>query len=129
MTARREVIGGPVVMNGRSLSVSGVLRAGGFVLVAGRVPMRDCVPLTTGGIEGRTRTLPDRIRETLALAGCAPAGVVKATMWPTERANLSGCNAVYGEHFPAAPPAHCALVTGLLVDAGVEVEVGACNPR
>ena len=54
--------------------------------------------------------------------------VVKAMVWLRDRADFPGFNAVYAEYFPENPPARSAVVSDLLVDARVEVEVVAWRP-
>ena len=128
MTDKKQVIGGPLVIGGRQLSLSRAIRAGDFVFLTGQIPMRDGAPLTTGAIEEQTRAVLDDIRDTLAEAGCDLADVVKAMVWLTDRADFPGFNAVYAEYFPHEPPARSAVVNDLLVDARVEVEVVAYKP-
>ncbi len=125
MPSMRKVIGGPLVIDGRQLSLSRAIRAGDFVYLTGQIPMRDGAPMTTGTIEEQTRVVLEDIRKTLAEAGCALSDVVKAMVWLTDRADFPGFNAVYGEFFPHEPPARSAVVTDLLVDVRVEVEVVA----
>ncbi len=128
MTDKKQVIGGPLVIGGRQLSLSRAIRAGDFVFLTGQIPMRDGAPLTTGAIEEQTRAVLDDIRDTLAEAGCDLADVVKAMVWLTDRADFPGFNAVYAEYFPHEPPTRSAVVNDLLVDARVEVEVIAYKP-
>lgn len=125
MPSTRQVIGGPLVIDGRQLSLSRAIRAGDFVYLTGQIPMRDGAPMTTGTIEEQTRVVLEDIRKTLAEAGCALSDVVKAMVWLTDRADFPGFNAVYSEFFPHEPPARSAVVTDLLVDVRVEVEVVA----
>ena len=49
-------------------------------------------------------------------------------VWLRERSDFPGFNAVYGDYFPEAPPTRSAVVSDLLVDARVEVEVVAYRP-
>ena len=123
MPSMKQVIGGPLVVGGRQLSLSRAIRAGDFVYLTGQIPMRDGAPMTTGTIEEQTRVVLEDIRKTLAEAGCALSDVVKAMIWLTDRADFAGFNAAYGEFFPHEPPARSAVVTDLLVDVRVEVEV------
>lgn len=125
MPSMKQVIGGPLVIGGRQLSLSRAIRAGDFVYLTGQIPMRDGAPMTTGTIEEQTRMVLEDIRKTLAEAGCALSDVVKAMVWLTDRADFPGFNTVYGEFFPHEPPARSAVVTDLLVDVRVEVEVVA----
>ena len=126
--ATKQVIGGPVVIGGRKLSLSRAIRAGDFVFLTGQVPFKDGKVMTTGTIEDQTRAVLDDIKATLAEAGCALSDVVKAMVWLRDRADFPGFNAVYGEYFPEEPPARSAVVSDLLVDVRVEVEVVAYKP-
>jgi 2-iminobutanoate/2-iminopropanoate deaminase len=124
----KQVIGGPLVIGGRKLSLSRAIRAGDFVFLTGQVPFKDGQVMTTGSIEEQTRAVLDDIRATLAEAGCALSDVVKAMVWLRDRADFPGFNAVYGEYFPEEPPTRSAVVSDLLVDVRVEVEVVAYKP-
>ena len=125
----KKIIGDPLVINGRRLSLSRAVRAGDFVFLTGQVPMKDGKVLTGGTIEDQTRAVLEDIRETLALAGCEMKDVVKAMVWLTSRDDFPGFNAVYAEYFPDEPPARSAVVNDLLVDVKVEVEVVAWRPQ
>lgn len=129
MSKAKKVIGGPLVIGGRTLSLSRAIRAGDFVFLTGQVPMRDGAPMTTGSIEEQTRAVLDDIAATLKQAGCERADVVKAMVWLRERTDFPGFNAVYAEYFPHEPPARSAVVSDLLVDCRVEVEVVAYKPE
>ena len=124
----RQIIGGPLVIGGRKLSLSRAVEANGFVFLTGQVPFKDGVVMTDGTIEEQTRVVLDAIRATLAEAGCKLSDVVKAMVWLRDRADFPGFNAVYGEYFPEEPPARSAVLSDLLVDVRVEIEVVACKP-
>ena len=128
MAQKKEVIGGPLEINGRILSLSRAIRAGDFVFLTGQIPMRDGVPMTDGSIQEQTRAILEDITETLATADCTREDVVKAMVWLRERADFPGFNEIYGEYFPAEPPTRSAVVSDLLVDVRVEVEVVAYRP-
>ncbi len=121
--SKKQVIGEPIVINGRRLSLSRAIRAGDFVYLTGQVPMKDGAVMTSGTIEDQTRAVLDDITATLQIAGCTRDDVVKAMVWLVDRADFPGFNAVYGEYFPNDPPARSAVVSDLLVDVKVEVEV------
>ena len=124
----KEIIGDPVVINGRRLSLSRAVRAGDFVFLTGQVPMQNGAVMTHGSIEDQTRAVLDDITATLALAGCDRTDVVKSMVWLTSRDDFSGFNAVYADYFPENPPARSAIVNDLLVDVKVEIEVIAYKP-
>ncbi len=127
--SKKTVIGGPLEIGGRVLSLSRAIRAGDFVFLTGQVPMQNGAPMTTGTIEEQTRAALDDIKATLAEADCSLDDVVKAMVWLRDRADFPGFNGVYAEYFPSAPPARSAVVSDLLVDVRVEVEVVAYSPQ
>ena len=128
MFKKKQVIGDPLKINGRTLSLSRAIRAGDFVFLTGQIPMRDGVPMTNGTIQEQTRAILDDITTTLSQAECTRDDVVKAMVWLRERTDFPGFNEVYGEYFPLEPPTRSAVVSDLLVDARVEVEVMAYRP-
>ena len=125
----KTIIGDPVVINGRRLSLSRAVRAGDFLFLTGQVPMQNNAIMTHGDIEDQTRAVLDDITETLKLAGCDRGDVVKSMVWLTSRDDFPGFNAVYAEYFPESPPARSAIVNDLLVNAKVEIEVIAYKPQ
>jgi 2-iminobutanoate/2-iminopropanoate deaminase len=125
----KQIIGDPLVINGRRLSLSRAVRAGDFVFLTGQVPMQNGAVMTHGSIEDQTRVVLDDITATLALAGCDRNDVVKSMVWLTSRDDFPGFNAVYAEYFPEQPPARSAIVNDLLVDVKVEIEVIAYKPQ
>lgn len=125
----KQVIGEPLVIGGRTLSLSRAIRAGDMIYLTGQIPMQDGAPMTTGSIEEQTRVTLDLIGETLTEAGCTYSDVVKAMVWLRDRADFPGFNEVYGEYFPSDPPARSAVLNELLVDVRVEVEVVAYKPQ
>jgi 2-iminobutanoate/2-iminopropanoate deaminase len=129
MSRTKQVIGEPLVIGGRRLSLSRAVRAGDFVFLTGQIPFQDGAPMTSGGIEEQTRVVLEAIRSTLAEAGCSLSDVVKSMVWLIDRADFPGFNAVYAEFFPDEPPARSAVVSDLLVDVRVEVEVVAFRPQ
>lgn len=125
----KQIIGDPVVIGGRTLSLSRAVRAGDFVFLTGQVPFKDGQLMTSGSVEEQTRAVLDEIQSTLRLAGCALSDVVKAQVWLQDPADFPGFNSVYGEYFPVDPPARSAVVNQLLVDVRVEIEVIAYQPQ
>ena len=125
---KKQIIGDPIVIGGRKLSLSRAVRAGDYVFLTGQIPFKDGEPMTSGSIEEQTRVVLDLITETLGQADCARDDVVKAMVWLRERADFPGFNEVYSEYFPTDPPARSAVLNELLVDVRVEVEVVAYKP-
>ena len=129
MAKNKEVIGGPLVINGRQLSLSKAVRAGDFIFLTGQVPMKDGLTITEGTIEEQTRICIELIQETLKEAGCSLNDVVKSMVWLKERDDFPGFNSVYGEYFSEGPPARSALVSDFLIDIKVEIECTAYKPE
>jgi len=129
MAPKKQVIGEPLVIDGRKLSLSRAIRAGDFVFLTGQIPFQDGVPMTEGSIEEQTRAVLTDIRKTLAEADCELSDVVKSMVWLTDRADFPGFNSVYAEFFEDDPPARSAVVNDLLVDVRIEVEVVAYKPH
>ena len=125
----KEIIGDPLIINGRKLSLSKAVRAGDFVFLTGQVPMKNGAVVTDGSIEEQTRIVLDEIKSTLTEAGCELQDVVKSMVWLKNRDDFPGFNSVYGEYFPHDPPARSAIVSDFLVDILVEVEVVAYKPE
>ena len=126
--SKKQVIGAPLVINGRELSLSRAIRAGDFVFITGQVPMRDGQPLTQGDIEEQTRACLDSLGEILAEAGCDYSDVVKSMVWLKKREDFPGFNSVYAEYFPEQAPTRSALVSDFLIDILVEIECIAYKP-
>ena len=126
---KKTIIGKPLIINGRQLSLSRAVRAGDFVFLTGQVPMQDGQVMTNGSIEEQTRACLDRIHETLIEAGCSLQDIVKSMVWLKSREDFPGFDSVYAEYFPEGPPARSALVSDFLVDIRVEIECVAYHPQ
>jgi 2-iminobutanoate/2-iminopropanoate deaminase len=126
--SKKQVIGEPLVINGRQLSLSQAIRAGDFVFITGQVPMKDGVPMTDGTVEDQTRACLDNLKRILGEAGCELSDVVKSMVWLKNREDFGGFNAVYAEYFPEEPPTRSALVSDFLIDILVEIECTAYRP-
>ena len=129
MSDKKKVIGGALVIDGRKLSLSRAIRAGDFVFLTGQIPMQGGEPMTTGTIEEQTRVTLDSIAQTLAEAGCELSDVVKAMIWLRDKEDFPGFNQVYGQYFADEPPARSAVLSTLLVDVRVEIEMIVYKPR
>ena len=125
----KKIIGDPLIINGRKLSLSKAVIAGDFVYLTGQVPMKNGVVITEGSIEEQTRIVLDEIKNTLLEAGCELQDVIKAMVWLKNKEDFPGFNSIYGEYFDRDPPARSAVVSDLLVDVLVEVEVVAYKPE
>ena len=126
---KKTIIGKPLIINGRQLSLSRAVRAGDFVFLTGQVPMQDGQVMTNGSIEEQTRACLNSIHETLIEAGCSLQDIVKSMVWLKSREDFPGFDSVYAEYVPEGPPAPSALVSDFLVDIRVEIECVAYHPQ
>ena len=126
---KKTIIGKPLIINGRQLSLSRGVRAGDFVFLTGQVPMQNGQVMTNGNIEEQTRACLDSIHDTLIEAGCSLQDIVKSMVWLKSRDDFPGFDSVYAEYFPEGPPARSALVSDFLVDIRVEIECVAYHPQ
>tara|TARA_B100001175_G_scaffold314504_1_gene323991 strand:- start:932 stop:1327 length:396 start_codon:yes stop_codon:yes gene_type:complete len=126
---KKTIIGKPLIINGRQLSLSRAVRAGDFVFLTGQVPMQNGQVMTNGNIEEQTRACLDSIHDTLIEAGCSLQDIVKSMVWLKSRDDFPGFDSVYAEYFPEGPPARSALVSDFLVDIRVEIECVAYHPQ
>ena len=127
--SKKIVIGDPVVIGGRTLSLSRAIRAGDFVFLTGQIPFKNGEVMTTGTIEEQTEAVLQDIQKTLSEANCEFKDVVKAMVWLSKREYFPGFNEVFSRYFPEDPPARSAVVNELLVDIKVEIEVIAYSPE
>ena len=126
--ALKQIIGGPLIINGRTLSLSKAIRAGDFIFLTGQVPIKNGEIVVEGSIEEQTVIVIEEIKNTLKLAGAELEDVVKAMVWLREKDDFPGFNAIYGQYFPKDPPVRSAVLNTLLVDVRVEIEVIAYKP-
>ena len=127
--SKKIVIGDPVVIGGRTLSLSRAIRAGDFVFLTGQIPFKNGEVMTTGTIEEQTEAVLQDIQKTLSEANCEFKDVVKVMVWLSKREFFPGFNEVFSRYFPEDPPARSAVVNELLVDVKVEIEVIAYSPE
>ncbi|GMV82379.1 MAG: reactive intermediate/imine deaminase [Planctomycetota bacterium] len=102
---------------------------GGLVFCAGQIPLVPGTKEMKGAtIEEATAQVLSNVRAVLAAAGCAPADVVKATVFMRDLNDFPGMNTEYakffGDHKPARSTVQVARLPG---DARVEIEVLAAR--
>ena len=125
----KKIIGGPIIINGRELSLSKAVRAGDFVFLTGQIPFKDGEVFTEGSIEEQTKAVIEDIKSTLSEANCTLNDVIKAMVWLKNKDDFPGFNNVFSQYFPKDPPARSAVLNELLVNVKVEIEVIAYKPE
>jgi len=76
-----------------------------------------------GDVAAQTRQVLDNLGAVLAAAGASFANVVKTTIFLADMADFATVNAIYGERFPAEPPARSTVAAaGLPRNVRVEID-------
>lgn len=101
------------------------VRSQGFVFTAGQLGLDPATnQLVPGGIEAETRQALTNLSHVLAAGGSSLALALKTTVFLQDMAEFKAMNAVYGEFFPAEPPARTTVqAAGLPLGGRVEIEV------
>ncbi len=114
--------------NPLKLPMAPAVRAGDFVFVSGQAALDQDGNMIDGGIKSQTHLTIQRLIAVLAAAGCGVTDVVKATVWLDDPRDFGAFNKVYAEYFGAAPPARSTVVSSLVIDGKVEIELVAYKP-
>ena len=97
----------------------------GFLFLSGTVGMDDEGRIVPGGIVAEAEQAIANIKSVLEEAGYGLGNVVKATCWLDDPRDYAQFNRVFKKHFGAALPARSTVVSSLVIDAKVEIEVVA----
>jgi reactive intermediate/imine deaminase len=111
------------------LPFSKAVRAGGFLMLSGQIPVGgDGAPLR-GTIEEQTASVIEGIAATLAQHGASLEDVVRVTVWLSDLALFARFNAVYAGYFRAPHlPVRSTVQAKLAFDVDVEIEATAYKP-
>lgn len=105
---------------------SQAIRSGDLVFASGQLPIDPATGTVPDGVEAQTRQSLANLAAVLGAGGADLATVVKTTVFLKNMDDFARMNAVYAEHFPAAPPARSTVeVARLPRDVLVEVEAVA----
>jgi len=104
---------------------SQAIQVGQLIFCAGQTPIDPATnTLVEGDIETQTRRVLQNLAAVLQAAGSSLSQVVKTTVFLLDMNDFQRMNAVYGEFFPAHPPARSTVqVARLPRDARVEIEL------
>lgn len=108
--------------------------AGGFVFITGQMPTWPGEPdrALPEGVEAQTRRVMENLIIVLEGVGLGLSNVVQVRVYITEfERDYAAMNEVYKSYFPAdrLPARTCVGVTGLAVDALVEIDMVAVRPQ
>ena len=123
-----ERLPGNVYVRGQRTATADFVRAGDYVFLSGRCPFKDGKPMEEGSIEEHTRVTIESIREVLKKANCELSDVVKVNVWLANKFDFDRFNEIYYEYFHAHLPARSTVVSDLMINVKLEIEVLAYSP-
>jgi len=105
----------------------GIVAKGSFLFTAGQVALDPSTgQIVEGDVKAQTRQVMNNLMAVLKEAGSSMDRVVKTTVYLKDMNEFPMMNEVYGEFFPANPPARSTVeVARLPRDARVEIDVVA----
>ena len=103
------------------------IRSADLVFTSGQLGLDPATGnLVPGGIEAETRQALTNVKHVLEASGSKLELVLKTTVFLKDMNDFAKMNAVYGEFFPANPPARSAIQAAALPKGGmVEIETVA----
>ncbi len=102
---------------------SQAIKANGFIITSGQLPIDPATGSFPEGIEAQTRQSLANCKAILKEAGATMEDVIKTTVFLSDMDNFSKMNAIYSEFFEHDCPARSAVqVARLPKDALVEIE-------
>lgn len=106
---------------------SQAIHTGPFVFTSGQIAIDPKTgKMVEGDISVQIRRVMENLSAVLAAAGLTMAAVVKTTIFVQDMGDFAAVNKVYGEYFPADPPARSTVqVAKLPLGALVEIEMVA----
>lgn len=97
--------------------------AGNFCYVSGQAGIDPATNKPVGGgIENETRQTLENLRGVLEAAGFSLADVVKVNCYLRDNDDWDAMNSVYGQFFPADPPARATVEVGKMAP-GLNIEI------
>lgn len=95
-------------------------RVGNTFYFSGKLGVtEETLAMTEGRIEAETRNVMESFRELFQEVGVDFGDVVQGTVYLADVADYAGMNQVYGEYFPANPPARECIGAGQVLSDGL----------
>ncbi len=103
---------------------SQVVQAGGFLFLAGQIPLTSNATMTEGDVSVQARQVMENLKAVLEAAGAGMNQVVKTTLFLADLGDFEAVNKVYAEYFSEPYPARSTVQAGKL-PKGARVEIDA----
>ncbi|HDQ34908.1 MAG TPA: RidA family protein [Chloroflexi bacterium] len=106
------------------------IQAGTLIFTAGQLGIDPATGQFAGDVAAQTHQALHNLRAVLQATGSDLEHIVKTTIFVADMGDFKTVNAVYGEYFPAAPPARSTVEVAALPLGGlVEIEAIALLPE
>jgi len=107
-----EHLGDPIRMpDGSEVPFSQIVKANGFLFVAGQMGVDENTRLAGEDIESQTALALENMKTQLAAAGASLRDVVKVNAWITDAADFAGYNKIYAQVFGKPFPARATVIS------------------
>ncbi len=107
---------------------SQVVESGGFLFLAGQVPLTPQGKMNDGDIAAQTRQVLNNLQAVLEAAGLSMNDVVKTTIFLADLGDFETVNGVYAEYFQEPYPARSTVEVSKL-PKGARLEIDAIARR
>ncbi len=108
--------------NAEGLPLSEAVRAGDLLFVSGMVGFGPDGAVVSGGVTAETDQIMRDLSDILARSGTTLEKIVKVSVFLTDASDFQAFNDAYMKHFPGRKPARVGIVSGLTIDAKVEMD-------
>lgn len=109
---------------GQKLPFARATCAGGFLYVSGQTAMVDG-EIITGGIVDQAEQVIANLKTIMDEAGYGFEDVMKVNIWLDEPRDFWSFNKVFEKHFGAHPPSRSTVVSQMVVDCKIEMDLVA----
>lgn len=103
---------------------SQVLQAGGFLFLAGQIPLTPENKMLEGDISAQATQVLENLKAVLAQAGATMTHVVKTTIFLADLGDFEAVNKVYAQYFDEPFPAR-STVQAAALPKGARLEIDA----
>ena len=102
--------------------VSAAVRAGDFLFVTGLAGVGPDEKAVPGGVGPETHKILQDLARILDIAGANLKQVVRSGVFLTHASDFHAFNEVYRQYFAEAPPSRTTVVSGLTLEAAIEID-------
>jgi len=103
---------------------SQVVQAGGFLFLAGQIPLTSGGTMAEGDAAAQARQVLENLKAVLEAAGAGMNQIVRTTIFLADLADFETVNKIYAEYFQEPYPARSTIQAGKL-PKGARIEIDA----